>query len=113
MENQVIKDTEIKQIREDNLRIRFVGKVVSFDDKTGVFEVEEDAIKITCLPNYQENIKLEPSELVIVTGRSIAADSSFEVRADSVEKIDINDYNNYKKYLIVRNNLLISDGSRI
>ena len=111
MENQVIKDTEIKEIKEDNARIRFIGKVISFDDKTGVFEVEDDNQRITCLPNYQENIKLEPEDLVIVTGRSIAADSSFEVRADKTEKININDYNNYKKYLIIRNNLLNSDGS--
>jgi hypothetical protein len=111
MENQVIKDTEIKEIKEDNARIRFIGKVISFDDKTGVFEVEDDNQRITCLPNYQENIKLEPEDLVIVTGRSIAADSSFEVRADKTEKININDYNNYKKYLIIRNDLLSSNGS--
>ena len=111
MESQVIKDTEIKGIKEDSARVRFVGKVLSFDDKTGMFEVEDDGQKITCLPNYQENVKLEPADLVLVTGRSIAADSSFEVRADKAEKININDYNNYKKYLIIRNNLLDGNGS--
>jgi hypothetical protein len=111
MENQVIKDTEIKEIKEDNARVRFVGKVVSFDDKTSMFEVEDEGQKITCLPNYQEDVRLEPAELVLITGRSIAADSSFEVRVDKAEKININDYNNYKKYLIIRNNLLSSDGS--
>ncbi|MGC8533491.1 MAG: hypothetical protein ACP5MV_02575 [Candidatus Parvarchaeum sp.] len=111
MENQVIKDTEIKDIKEDGARVRFVGKVFSYDDKTGIFELENEGQKMTCLPNYQENVKLEPTELVLVTGRGIAADSSFEVRADKVEKISINDYNNYKKYLIIRNNLLNSNGS--
>lgn len=111
MENQVIKDTEIKEIKEDNVRIRFVGKILSYDDKTGMFEVEDGGQRITCLPNYQENIKLEPSELVLVTGKSIAADSAFEVRADKAENININDYNNYKKYLITRNNILHSNGS--
>ncbi|MCL4398328.1 hypothetical protein M1137_00825 [Candidatus Parvarchaeota archaeon] len=111
MENQTTKDTQIKEIREENVRVRFVGKLVSFDDKTGVFEVEDDGLRLTCLPNYQEQIKLEPSEIVLVTGRSIAADSSFEIRADKVEKININDYNNYKKYLTIRNNLLNGNGS--
>jgi hypothetical protein len=111
MENQVIKDTEIKGIKEDNVRVRFVGKVASFDDKTGMFEVENGDQRITCLPNYQESVKLGMSELVLVTGKSVAADSSFEVRADSVKKININDYTNYEKYLIIRRDLLINNGS--
>ena len=111
MENQVIKDTEIKEIKEDNLRVRFPGKITSVDDKTGVFDVEDGGLTLTCLPNYQENVKLEISKPVIITGRTIAADSSFEVRVDKVEEININDYNNYKKYLIIRNDLLSSNGS--
>ncbi|MCL4391576.1 MAG: hypothetical protein M1284_02380 [Candidatus Parvarchaeota archaeon] len=111
MESQIIKDSEIAEIKEDNTRVRFVGKIMSFDEKTGMFEVEDGNSRVTCLPNYQESTVFQVSDLVMVTGRVIAADSSFEVRADIAEKININDYNNYKKYLKIRNNLLTIDGS--
>jgi hypothetical protein len=110
MENQVITDTKIGEIKQDNIRVRIVGRVVSFDEKTGIFELEDDEQKITCMANMSES-HTSPQDLVLVTGRAIAADSSFEVRADSVESINIKDYNNYKKYLKIRNNLLNNNGS--
>lgn len=110
MENQIIVDTEIKAINENNSRVRVVGKVLSLDDKTGIFEIEDEDHKITCMSPAGET-HINPSDLVLVTGRAIAADSSFEIRSESVQSINIGDYNNYKKYLKIRNNLLNSDGS--
>ncbi len=105
MENQIISDTEIKSIKENDSKVRIVGKVTSFDEKTGIFEVSDEESKMTCMSGTNE-INVKPSDLVLVTGRAIVADSSFEIRAEAVETIDINEYNNYKKYLKIRNNLL-------
>lgn len=110
MESQAITDTSIDNLKTENMRVRFAGKVVSFDEKTGMFEVEDGGAKTTCLPNYQENPALKSADIVLVTGRTVAADSSFEIRADRAEKININEYNNYKKYLKIRDDLL-SNGS--
>ncbi len=112
MESSAIEDTSILDINKENDRVRFVGKLKSFDKSIGTFIIEDNGIEITCIQNYKENIEFNPGELVIVTGRSIPADSSFEIRAESMEKIDINDYNTYKKYLKIRKDLL-NNGSGI
>ncbi|EGD71929.1 MAG: Nucleic acid binding OB-fold tRNA/helicase-type [Candidatus Parvarchaeum acidophilus ARMAN-5_'5-way FS'] len=109
MENQIIEDTSITEIKEDNSRIRIVGKVISFDDKTGIFELEDGDSRITCMSNLV-SLSIKPLDLVLVTGRAISADSAFEIRADSVQSININDYTNYNKYLKIRRELT-SNGS--
>ena len=105
MENQTIKDTDISGIKDNNSKVRIVGKVLSFDEKTGIFEIEDEGSKLTCMAEPSSYGEI-PNGLVLVTGRAISADSSFEIRADSVQSINMTEYNNYKKYLKIRNNLL-------
>ncbi len=112
MESQIIKDIEIKQIKEDNSKVRVIGKVISSDEKTGIFEIEDEGSKLTCM-SMMGITPPKIGEMVIVTGRTVSTDSSFELRIEAIQSININDYNNYKRYLKIRDDLLNNYGSRI
>lgn len=101
-------DRSIETIDKNNdIRIRVVGKIQAVDEKTGTFELVDGSFKLTCLPPVNQTTVPVKNESVVVSGKiAHAGNDEFELRTEHLEKISEKEYGEYHKYLKLRWELL-------
>ena len=93
MENAVISDKSLASITSEDVRVRFVGKIIGMDE-IGMFDVVDGDKKVKCLPPASGAPRVKTGDIVVVTGKVAPGDTKedFEIRTDSVQTISSEDY---------------------
>lgn len=89
----VAKERQIKDLSKDDSRVTIVGTVLSVDEQSLIFSIEDPSGQLTILAPTEDLIKdLKPGNIARVIGMVLPYEDGMELRAEVVQ--DFSDLNN-------------------